>query len=211
TEGESGFEEALLEAIGRDETLFDPTELFKAEAKVGEIDQEDAAYWNVEEVTLAAEDVVADEPDALIAAALEMGATITPIEPVEQRMADSTLPPVEAITAYLETVHIVTDQTLWAQQRGELLTLLDSRTADDIAAYLTEHRIVFPSFEREVAGKLIALAGDQTDSMPALHLVTAPHAATAPKRERKPGREPLVFPRREAVPDEALTQQMALF
>ncbi len=211
TEGESGFEEALLEAIGRDETLLDPTELFKAEAKTGEIDQEDAAYWNVEEVTLAAEDMVADEPDALIAAALEMGATITPIEIVEQRTADGALRPVEAITTYLETVHIITDETLWTQRRGELLALLDGGTADAIAAWLTEQCIVFPGFEREVAGKLIALSRDQTDSTPALHLVTTPSATAAPKRERKPVREPLVFPRREAVPDTAFTQQLALF
>lgn len=202
---------ALLEAIGRDETLLDPTELFKAEAKVGEIDQEDAAYWNVEEVTLAAEDRVTDEPDALIAAALELGATITPIEPVEQRTADGALRPVEAISAYLETVHIVTDETLWTQRRDELLAMLDGGTADVIAGWLTEQHIVFPGFEREVAGKLVALASDQTDSTPALHLFTPSRATAAPKRERKPAREPLVFPRREAVPDEAFTQQMALF
>ncbi len=211
TEGEGGFEQALLEAIGRDETLLDPTELFKAEAKVGEIDQEDAAYWNVEEVTLAAEDMVADEPDALITAALELGATITPIEPVEQRTTDKTLRPIEAITAYLETVHIVTDETLWTQRHGELLALLDGGTAEVIAAWLSEQRIVFPGFEREVAGKLVALASDQTDPTPALHLVTAPRAPTASRRERKQVREPLVFPRREAVPDTAFTQQLALF
>ena len=85
TEGEGGFEEALLEAIGRDETLLDPTELFKAEAKVGEIDQEDAAYWNVEEVVLTGEDVTLDESDVLITAALELDATITPIERAEHR------------------------------------------------------------------------------------------------------------------------------
>jgi hypothetical protein len=211
TEGEGGFEQALLEAIGRDETLFDPTELFKAEAKVGEIDQEDAAYWNVEEVTLAAEDMVADEPDALITAVLELGATITPIEPVEQRTADDALRPIEAITAYLETVHIVTDETLWMQQRSELLALLDGGTADGIAAWLSEQSIVFPGFEREVAGKLVALASDQTDFTPALHLVTPSRATAAPKRERKPVREPVVFPRREAVPEPAFTQQLALF
>jgi hypothetical protein len=48
TEGEGGFEQALLDAIGRDEALVNPAELFKAEAAAGEIDVEDAAYWNVE-------------------------------------------------------------------------------------------------------------------------------------------------------------------
>lgn len=211
TEGESGFEEALLEAIGRDETLFDPTELFKAEAKVGEIDQEDAAYWNVEDVTLATETVIDDEPNALIAAALELGATISPVQRGEQRTADGALRPVEAITAYLETVHILTDETLWVQRRGELLALLDGGTADVITAWLTEQHVVFPGFEREVAGKLVALASDQTDSTPALHLVTPSRATTAPKRERKPARDSLVFPQRESVPEPAFTQQLALF
>jgi hypothetical protein len=217
TEGEGGFEQALLDAIGRDETLLDPTELFKAEAKTGEIDAEDAAYWNVEEVTLAAEDMVADEPDALIAAALELGATITRVEPpdhntdVPEHAMDTPARPVEAVIAYLETVHIITDETLWMKQRAELLALLDGGTAEVIAAWLSEQRIVFPGFEREVAGKLVALASNQTDSTPALHLVTPSRATAAPKRERKPEREPLVFPRREAMPEPAFTQQLALF
>jgi hypothetical protein len=213
TEGESGFEEALLEAIGRDETLLDPTELFKAEAKVGEIDQEDAAYWNVEEVTLAAKDVSADEPDPLIAAALELGATITPIERAEHvdPVPERAVRPADAVMAYLETVHIVTDETLWTQRRGELMALLDEGTADAIAAWLSEQRIVFPGFEREVAGKLVALASVQTESTPALHLIMPSRAPAAPKRERKPARESLVFPRRETVPEPAFTQQMALF
>lgn len=213
TEGEGGFEQALLDAIGRDETLLDPTALFKAEAQVGELDQEDAAYWNVEDVSLTAEMAINDEPDALITAALDLGATITPVKPTEHLdpVPERIVRPVEAITAYLETVHIVSDETLWTQQRGELLALLDGGTADGIAAWLSEQRIVFPGFEREVAGKLVTLARVQTDSTPALHLVTPSRAKTVPKRQRERSREPLVFPRREAVPEEAFTQQMALF
>lgn len=48
TEGEGGFEEALLEAIGREEALVNPGELFKANTPYTELDAEDAAYWNVE-------------------------------------------------------------------------------------------------------------------------------------------------------------------
>ncbi|MBE2268361.1 MAG: hypothetical protein IAE80_09025 [Anaerolinea sp.] len=216
TEGEGGFEEALLEVIGRDETLLDPTELFKAEAKVGEIDQEDAAYWNVEEVTLRIADVSVDEPDALISAALELGATITPIdeptpEPVIEALEQSDPRPVETVMAYLETVHLITDEREWAKRREELLTMLDGCTVDVLAVWLTEQRIVFPGFEQEVAGKLVALASAQPDSSPALHLITPSRVPAAPKRERKPAREPLVFPQREAVPEPAFTQQMALF
>jgi len=57
TEGEGGFEQALLDAIGRDEALVNPAELFKAEGAAGEIDAEDSAYWNV---TLA--DETREEP-----------------------------------------------------------------------------------------------------------------------------------------------------
>ena len=34
TEGEGGFEEALLDAIGRDEALLDPAQLFKADSQI---------------------------------------------------------------------------------------------------------------------------------------------------------------------------------
>src|SRR5258705_11212125 len=48
TEGEGGFEEALLDAIGREQALIDPTQLFKSGVVQNEIYAEDAAYWNVE-------------------------------------------------------------------------------------------------------------------------------------------------------------------
>src|SRR5260221_13109270 len=51
TEGEGGLEEALMDAIGKGESLIDPKELFKTAAAQSEISDEDAAYWNVEVVT----------------------------------------------------------------------------------------------------------------------------------------------------------------
>jgi len=48
TEGELGLEEALLAAIGKEESLVNPGELFKASAGASEIDAEDAAYWDIE-------------------------------------------------------------------------------------------------------------------------------------------------------------------
>jgi len=48
TEGEGGFEEALLDAIVADEVLLDPSELFKVGVLCEAADAEDAAYWNVE-------------------------------------------------------------------------------------------------------------------------------------------------------------------
>ncbi|MDX2137507.1 MAG: hypothetical protein SF123_05385 [Chloroflexota bacterium] len=89
--------------------------------------------------------------------------------------------------------------------------MLDGGTAHLIAAWLTEQHIAFPGFEQEVVGKLAALASDQTDSTLALHSVTPSRSTKAPKREHKPAREPLVFPRREALPEPAFTQQLVLF
>ncbi len=213
TEGESGFEEALLEAIGRDETLLDPTELFKAEAKVGEIDQEDAAYWNVEEAMVVAEGAADDEFDPLIATALELGATITRVEladvraDVPERLIESRPRDADGVIAYLETVRLVADESPWTKQCAELLMLLDGRTVDEVATWLTEQRIVFPGFEREVATKMMALVARQSETM--VHIVKPSRPTEVPKRER--ARDPLVFPRRSTAHEEAFTHQLALF
>ncbi|MBN8590713.1 MAG: hypothetical protein J0M33_03100 [Anaerolineae bacterium] len=215
TEGEGGFEEALLEAIGRDETLLDPTELFKAEAKVGEIDQEDAAYWNVEEAMVVDQGVADAEPDLLIATALELGATIKWIVPavtrvdVPERVVESGQYGANAVTTYLETVYLTADESLWAKQRAELLALLNGGTLDEITTWLTEQHIVFPGFEREVAAKVMALATRPSETIPAPHRVKPSRPAEVPKRERV--RESLVFPQRSTAHEEALIHQLALF
>lgn len=49
TKGESGLEEALLQAIGQEESLIDPSELFKTDSLTHEIDTEDKSFWNVEQ------------------------------------------------------------------------------------------------------------------------------------------------------------------
>lgn len=215
TESEGGFEEALLEAIGRDETLLDPSQLFKVAGAVSEIDIEDAGYWNVENAPMAAEAMsdalIENKADPLIALALEMGATVTPIdapttEPVIAAAEQSEPRPVEAVTAYLETVHLIADEREWAKRRADLLTMLDGGTVDAIAAWLTEQRIVFPGFEREVAAKVVLLITGQT--VPPT--VGSPRRA-APKRTPRAERPPLVFPQREVAYEEARTQQLALF
>lgn len=214
TEGEGGFEEALLEAIGRDETLLDPAQLFKATGAVGEIDSEDAAYWNVENTPLAAEAVIGmlseTEADPFSALALEMGATVIPIDeataaPVIAAAEQPEPRPVEAVTAYLETVHLITDDAAWAVRRAELLALLDGGTVDAIATWLTEHRVVFPGFEREVAAKVIALIGADARVAPDIK----PSRPAARKRLREVERAPLRFP--EPAYAEPLIQQLALF
>mgnify|MGYP001801639560 CR=1 FL=1 len=58
TEGEGGFEAALLDAIATDETLVDPSALFKRDSG-NDHDTEDAAFWNVETGSASADDTEA--------------------------------------------------------------------------------------------------------------------------------------------------------
>jgi len=213
TESEGGFEEALLEAIGRDETLLDPSQLFKAAGAVSEIDAEDASYWNVEGAETAANAPLVDETDPLIALALELGGTVTAINetvmaitPVE---LETTARPVDALMTYLETVHLIADDAAWQRLKAELLTMLDGGTQAEISTWLTEHRIVFPGCETEVAANIITLAGNNADTKPPKR--EPPRPVAAPKRKREPERQPNSFPYREPAYEEALTQQLALF
>ena len=105
TEGESGFEEALLNAIAKDETLLDPSEMFKASAGQNIIDAEDAAYWNIE-----LDDDVEDDP--LVQAAIELGGEIddepSPVTLSTAKPTD-TSKLVRYISRYLDTVHLIHD------------------------------------------------------------------------------------------------------
>ena len=214
TEGEGGFEEALLEAIGRDESLLDPSQLFKASDAVSEIDSEDAAYWNVEGVDSSSDPLLVDEPDPLFALALELGATISPVDeqpPREPAAAKEVAArPVETIAAYLEAVRLVADHALWIRLRADLMTLLDGGAAAEIAAWLTEHRVVFPGCEQEVAAKLLALTGSGGETAPAVHVVK-PQRPFPSKSLRRTERTVIAFPQREADDEIIFTQQLALF
>ncbi|MCK6580532.1 MAG: DUF6094 domain-containing protein [Anaerolineae bacterium] len=214
TEGEGGFEEALLEAIGRDASLFDPSQLFKASDAVSEIDSEDAAYWNVEGIDAGSDAVQVDEPDPLFALALELGATIIPVDeqsPLERAAAkEVVVRPVETISAYLETVHLIADENEWVRLRADLLTLFDGGAAPEIAAWLTEHHIVFPSCEMEVAEKLLSLIGSSGENTPSVHVVKPQHPLSS-KRQRRTERTVIAFPQREVEDEIPLTQQLALF
>ncbi|MBE2271175.1 MAG: hypothetical protein IAE80_23275, partial [Anaerolinea sp.] len=216
TEGEGGLEEALLDAIGRDETLLDPTELFKADAQAGEIDAEDAAYWNV--LSAATEPLTDEEPvtqpDPLVASALDLGAVITPLPKSSEPKRLSKPTSRAAIIAYLDSVHLIADAAQWRRLQKALLDKLAEtlETADLqawICAWLTENRVVFPGCETEVTERLIALANGQVETPPLLQLVERPEPSIS-----RPKREPIPFPRLDIparVYDDAPAQQMALF
>ncbi len=97
TEGEGGLEESLMQAIGQETSLLDPTQLFKTDHVTSAIDEEDAAFWNV-----AAESVSplvllpASQTDPLVLVGQELGATIskfaegiTPIKEVDEPVRSS--------------------------------------------------------------------------------------------------------------------------
>ena len=81
TEGEGGLEESLMQAIGQETSLLDPTQLFKTDHVTSAIDEDDAAFWNV----VASSEPVSELPlliasptDSLVQVGQQLGATITP-------------------------------------------------------------------------------------------------------------------------------------
>lgn len=139
TEGETGFEEALLAAIAKDETLLDPSEMFKASAGQSEIDAEDAAYWNVE---IAAEEV--DETplhhDSLVLAGLELGGVLvddkTPRQSIPMaKPAGDTERLVYYVGGYLDSVHLVHDDAKRIKLQAKLLAALVDGVQDDDGSY----------------------------------------------------------------------------
>ncbi|MBI5928198.1 MAG: hypothetical protein HY862_02735 [Chloroflexi bacterium] len=91
TEGEGGFEEALLEAIGREDTLVNPGELFKANTPFTELDAEDAAYWNVEAELAEVELPIGANRLVVTALEPEVLSVVTPI--AESEIQPRALPP----------------------------------------------------------------------------------------------------------------------
>jgi hypothetical protein len=175
TEGEGGFEQALLEAIGRDEALLDPSELFRKSEAQGELDSEDAVYWNVELTEPEGEPLTAEyaapvmqielqpalESDPLIREAIRLGGVVTEIEQPEWKAA-ATLSDIvsqsfaQTIFDYLDTVHIIIDDQKLFILRAELLTLLPAASAR-LVKWMRNNRFVFPGCEEEVAAHILRL------------------------------------------------------
>lgn len=186
TEGEGGFEEALLEAIGRDEALLDPSELFRKSEAQGEIDSEDAAYWNVERTESEIVPMVeVDEPsgDPLIQEIIRLGGVVTKVEAEPQ-------PFTQTVFDYLDTVHIITDAQKLDELRAELLALLQANPAR-IGDWLRDNRVVFPGCEAEVAARLVRFSAPiqaeviQPPSVVELRPVVVSAKARKPAKSRK--------------------------
>ncbi len=219
TEGEGGFEEALLEAIGRDEALLDPSELFRKSEAQGEIDNEDAAYWNVELIEPEGEPLTTEyaapvmqielqpmlENDPLIREAIRLGGVVTEIEQSEWKATATMLytpesqPFAQTIFDYLDTVHIITDDQKLPTLRVELLTLLQASSAG-LGDWLRNNQVVFPGCEDEVAAHILRLM-QTANSDPVNVLPVQPVVVRA--KSRKPGASKTRRLDLLAVPDDA--------
>ena len=240
TEGEGGFEEALLDAIGRDEALLDPSELFRQSEAQGEIDTEDAAYWNVELTNADAEPLLAEaaEPfdlealldaDPVIQTAIRLGGVIAEVqgEPLAATTIVEQVPDVpftQPYLRYLDSVQIVVDEQRLSTLYAELIDLLNDHPAS-LAGWLRDKRVVFPGCEDEVAAEIIRLAQHKTDrgadNILYLNPISTTPSTPAPGRTRKRQPDLLAVPddvpeaqsrrqRRESV-SETAPLQLALF
>lgn len=126
TEGEGGFESALLDAIAKDDVLLNPSEMFKAQA--GELDAEDAAYWNVE-----LEDDRQNTPEQLSVESRQ--ATVAILEENVSEIAEKPSVKVNTSTPdtrkvqrfvrrYLDTVSLIHNVSKNAELQAELLTAM---------------------------------------------------------------------------------------
>lgn len=187
TEGESGFEEALLAAIGHDESLINPSELFKASSEPQELDHEDAAYWNV----VVEHSSQLDEVLLPISVGPELAQVLPLQASVIEALAESPLLVVasarldtQTLVHYLDSVHLIADNhkrgTLQAQllqalidgvqeaQDKPILGIRDTDFAkspthtatliDWVYSWLKAHRFVFAGCEAEVATQIVNLA-----------------------------------------------------
>nr|WP_281721312.1 hypothetical protein [Nitrosomonas nitrosa] len=141
TEGESGFEEALLDAIAKDETLLDPSEMFKVSTGQSEIDAEDAAYWNVE-ITSEAADETPLHHDPLVLAGLELGGVLVEEESPRELVplakptaSQDTSRLVRYVGGYLDSVHLIHDEAKRAKLQAKLLVTLTDGVQDDEGMY----------------------------------------------------------------------------
>ncbi|MCC6805765.1 MAG: hypothetical protein IT319_22980, partial [Anaerolineae bacterium] len=199
TEGEGGFEEALLDAIGRDATLLDPSQMFQSANAVSEIDREDAAYWNVEVEVRDEDEMVIVSPDPLLVTALDLGATVTREETVHEVQ---TVP--MTASAYLDSVTLIVSETQWRTLRLELIELAVSGASQTaLSDWLSANRVVFPGCEREVASRLQELViadGLKAASEPAEE---AKPSVNPVKPKQKPSAKIVPFPHVEPARDDA--------
>ena len=185
TEGEGGFEQALMDAIAKDEALLDPSEMFKVSAGQSEIDAEDMAYWNVE-VADDEPEITVTHDDPLVQVAIELGGVLVEEgQHPTSKMPDGTAQLRRYVGRYLDTVHLIHDERKRAKLQAKLLTILTDGVQNDdetykvigmrdpefsqypvheesmvryVRGWLKQHRFVFMGCEDETAATIVDLA-----------------------------------------------------
>ena len=208
--------------IGRDEALLNPSELFRKSEAQGEIDSEDAAYWNVELNEPEGEPLAAEsdtsfmqvelqpalDDDPLIQEAIRLGCVVAEIGteyPERQAAAVTTSehepqPFAQIVSDYLDSVHIITNDQKLSMLRTELLTLLQASPAH-LRDWLRDNRVVFPGCETEVAAQIMRLAKQISNSSSAT--VVDLHPVKVSPKPRKPAAAKTRRLDLMAVPDDA--------
>jgi hypothetical protein len=195
TEGEGGFEQALMDAIAKDEALLDPSEMFKVSAGQSEIDAEDMAYWNVE-VADDEPEISVTQDDPLVQVAIELGAVLIEEDTAIQAVVkapDGTAQLRRYVGRYLDTVHLIHDDKKRAKLQAKLLTTLTNGVQNDdetykvigmrdsefsqypvheesmvryVRGWLKQHRFVFMGCEDETAATIVDLAKQALGMIP---------------------------------------------
>jgi hypothetical protein len=162
--------------------------MFKVSAGQGEIDAEDAAYWNVE---IAEDELEVSVPDVdpVIQTAIELGGVLVetqaPIFPAKPVFSQDNGRLTRYVGRYLDTVHLIHDEAKRAKLQAKLLVALTDGVQDDEGTYsvvglrdpdfmqypvhaekltryvrgwLKQQHFVFAGCEDEVAAKVVDLA-----------------------------------------------------
>jgi hypothetical protein len=207
TEGEGSFEQALMDAIGKEESLLDASQLFKTNAEQSAIDTEDAAFWNVEMATDEAPNYEADPLAAFAVAELGAGVqtnllSLLPVSAVQLKTSDVNT--FSTVRAYLKTIALPEDK--FARIAARIVQALEDdvpNPAEDVqhfdfatnpahdesltrwlTKYLRSEKVVSRELCETVALEIVRLVQQPTSSKPAPKLHILPKPKTV--RRRKP-------------------------
>jgi hypothetical protein len=181
--------------------------MFKAAGAVGDIDAEDAAYWNVEHESRDDGEQIIVSPDPLIVTAMELGASVTREETAHEMRV---MP--ETAEAYLDSVTLIANAAQWRKLRAELLERASSGMSEtDLCEWLSSNRIIFPGCEGEVATKLREFVSTVTSVGIAADTKLTKRAAMPVKPKTKKANKIVPFPQPEPAHSDAPVRQLALF
>jgi hypothetical protein len=196
TENEGGLEEALLQAIGSEESLIDPTQLFKTDSATNQIDAEDLLYWNVElpESSEASFLLESHEPAPVLGS--EKLVRPEQAEKPKALIANSSSSSWTSLHAYFKTVTLLSDEK-FKRVEARILHVLECgqpepmsvkglntpsfTQADEeallrwLTKYLRSEKAVLREYSEQVANELLRLAKQVLRKPePTLHLLPKP-------------------------------------